>query len=57
MSYLYYLGRVLQLAGMWLLLVALFTAGPWGPSPRVFGAGIAVFTVGWLLVRRQIRRL
>ena len=50
----YYLGRFLQLLGMWLLVVALFTAGPLGPSPRLFGAGVAVFIVGWLAVRRKV---
>ena len=49
----YYLGRFLQLLGMWLLLVAIFTAGPLGPSPRVFGVGVGVFVVGWLCVRRR----
>jgi hypothetical protein len=52
---LYYIGRSLQLAGMWLLLVALFTAGPLGPSPQLFGYGIAVFVLGWLLVRKKGR--
>jgi hypothetical protein len=52
MVLLYYAARALQLAGMWLLLVALFTAGPLGPSPRLFAAGVAVFIVGWLVVRR-----
>jgi hypothetical protein len=51
----YYLGRAFQLVGMWVLLVSLFTAGPLGPSPRLFGAGIAVFVVGWLIVRRFVR--
>ena len=51
----YYLGRGLQLLGMWLLLVAVVTAGPMGPSPRVFGAGIAVFVVGWLIVKSRLR--
>ena len=52
----YYLGRFLQLLGMWLLGVALFTAGPLGPSPRLFGAGVAVFIVGWLAVRRRVAK-
>jgi hypothetical protein len=52
-SFLYYVGRSLQLAGMWLLLVAVATAGPMGPSPLLFGYGIAVFVGGWLLVRRR----
>ena len=50
----YYLGRFLQLVGMWLLVVALFTAGPLGPSPRLFGTGVAVFILGWLAVRRKV---
>ncbi len=52
---LYYLGRGLQLGGMWLLLVSIATAGPLGPSPRLFGAGSAVFLVGWLVVKRRTR--
>jgi hypothetical protein len=50
-SALYYVGRVAQLIGMWILLVALFTAGPLGPSPRLFAAGVGVFLAGWALVR------
>jgi hypothetical protein len=52
----YYVGRALQLVGLWVLLVSLFTAGPLGPSPRLFAGGIAVFVIGWLMVRRFIRR-
>ena len=52
-GWLYYLGRGLQLLGMWLLLVSIVTAGPLGPSPRLFGAGVAAFVAGWLLVRRR----
>jgi hypothetical protein len=48
---LYYLGRGVQLLGMWMLLVDLFTAGPLGPSARLFGIGIMVFVVGWGLVK------
>lgn len=51
--FVYYLGRSLQLAGMWLLLVDLTTAGPLGPDPKLFGYGIATFVAGWLLVRRR----
>jgi hypothetical protein len=51
---LYYIGRGGQVLGMWLLLVDIFTAGPMGPSPRLFAAGVAVFIVGWALTR--IRR-
>jgi hypothetical protein len=47
----YYLGRIAQLIGMWLLLVDLFTAGPLGPSPRLFAAGVAAFLAGWGLTR------
>jgi hypothetical protein len=49
----YYLGRAAQLIGMWLLLVDLFTAGPFGPNPRIFAAGVAIFLSGWALTRRQ----
>ena len=47
----YYVGRFLQLLAMSLLLMAIMTAGPLGPSPRVFGGGVAVFVVGWLMAR------
>jgi hypothetical protein len=47
----YYIGRALQVIGMWLLLVDLFTAGPMGPDPRLFGVGVAVFLGGWGLIR------
>jgi hypothetical protein len=50
-STIYYLGRAGQMVGMWMLLVDLFTAGPLGPDPRLFGAGVAVFLVGWGLTR------
>jgi len=47
----YYVGRFAQLVGMWLLLVDLFTAGPLGPSPRLFALGVGVFIAGWALSR------
>ena len=47
----YYGGRLAQLIGMWLLLVDLFTAGPLGPSPRLFAAGVVVFLGGWAVTR------
>jgi hypothetical protein len=50
-GFLYYVGRFLQLFGMSLLLMAIMTAGPLGPSPRIFGTGIAVFGLGWLIVK------
>lgn len=48
---LYLLGRGAQLIGMWLLLVDIFTAGPMGPSPKIFAAGVAIFLAGWGLTR------
>jgi hypothetical protein len=51
MSGVYYLGRLAQLIGMWLLLVDMFAAGPLGPSPRLFGIGVAVFLAGWALTK------
>lgn len=47
----YYAGRLAQLIGMWLLLVDLFTAGPLGPNPKLFGAGVVVFLAGWAVTR------
>ena len=51
----YYFGRFGQIVGMWILLVDVFTAGPLGPNPRLFAAGVAVFLAGWGLTR-AIRR-
>ena len=50
-SALYYAGRFGQIVGMWILLVDLFTAGPLGPNPRLFAAGVGVFLAGWGLTR------
>ena len=47
----FYLGRFGQIAGMWLLLVDVVTAGPMGPNPRLFGVGVAVFLAGWGLTK------
>jgi len=47
----FYTGRGGQLIGMWLLLVDLFTAGPMGPDPKLFGAGVVIFLAGWGLTR------
>jgi hypothetical protein len=52
---LYYVGRVAQVLGMWMLLVDIVTAGPLGPNAKLFGAGVAVFVVGWALTR-AVRR-
>ena len=49
----YYIGRVLQAFAMWILLVDIFMAGPMGPAPNPFYAGVVMFIVGWLMVRRQ----
>jgi len=50
-SVLYYVGRVGQLLGMWLLLVDVVTAGPMGPNAKLFAVGVAVFLAGWGLTR------
>jgi hypothetical protein len=52
---LYYVGRALQLAAMWLLLFAIVEAGPLGPSPVLFAYGVAIFIVGWVIVRKKGR--
>jgi len=49
---LYYVGRGLQLLGMGALLESILIAGPMGPSPRIFGVGVAAFIVGHLIVKR-----
>lgn len=56
MRVVYYVGRGLQLLGMWLLVVDLFTAGPMGPAFNLLMAGILVFLAGWLLVRQATGR-
>jgi len=48
---LYYIGRLAQILGMWLLLVDVVTAGPLGPDPVLFAIGVAVFVVGWGITR------
>jgi hypothetical protein len=50
-SLLYYSGRALQVVGMWVLLVDLFTAGPLGPNARLFAVGVGIFLVGWAATR------
>jgi hypothetical protein len=52
---LYLAGRGLQLVGMWMLLVDLFTAGPLGPSFGLFAIGVGLFVAGWLLARGERR--
>jgi hypothetical protein len=51
--FVYYVGRSLQLAAMWLLLFSIIEAGPLGPSPRLLAYGIALFVVGWIIVRKK----
>jgi len=48
---LFYLGRFAQVLGMWILLVDIATAGPLGPSAKLFGVGVVVFVAGWGLTR------
>jgi hypothetical protein len=36
---------------MFELLVVIMTAGPLGPSPRLFTIGILIFLAGWALTR------
>jgi hypothetical protein len=48
----WYVGRVLQAFAMWILLVDIFMAGPMGPAPNPFYVGVAMFIVGWLMVRQ-----
>ena len=54
-SVVYYLGRFAQLLGMSLLLKDIVDAGPMGPSPRLFAAGVAVFLGGWAATK-AVRR-
>jgi hypothetical protein len=56
-TFLFYLGRFLQVFAMWILLVDVFVmAGPMGPPAKPFYIGIAMFIAGWLLVRSQGRK-
>jgi hypothetical protein len=48
----WYVGRVLQVFAMWILLLDIFMAGPMGPAPNPFYVGVAMFIVGWLMVRQ-----
>jgi hypothetical protein len=50
-SFVYYVGRLAQLIGMWLLIVDVVTAGPLGPNAKLFAAGVAIFLAGWALLR------
>ena len=48
----WYVGRFLQILAMWILLVDIFMAGPMGPAPNPFYIGVAMFIIGWLMVRQ-----
>jgi hypothetical protein len=48
---LYQIGRLLQLIGMLDLLYDILSAGPLGPSPNIFAAGIVIFLAGWGMTR------
>ena len=48
----WYVGRFQQAFAMWILLVDIFMAGPMGPAPNPFYVGVAMFIVGWLMVRQ-----
>ena len=50
-SVLYQVGRMLQLFGMLDLLYDVVSAGPLGPSPKIFTFGIVIFVAGWALTR------
>ena len=52
----WYVGRFLQVLAMWILLVDIFMAGPMGPAPNPFYVGVAMFIVGWLMVRQTSAR-
>ena len=53
---LWYVGRFLQVFAMWILLVDIFMAGPLGPQPNPFYIGVAMFIVGWLIVRQTSKQ-
>jgi hypothetical protein len=52
----WYAGRFLQVLAMWILLMDVFVlAGPMGPPPKPFYAGVGIFVAGWLMVRQSSR--
>jgi hypothetical protein len=55
-AFIFYVGRFLQVFAMWILLVDIFMAGPMGPAPNPFYAGVAMFIVGWLMVRQSAQK-
>ena len=50
-AFVFYLGRAGQVLGMFMLLEDVVFAGPMGPNPRLFAAGVGVFLAGWALTR------
>jgi hypothetical protein len=48
--FVYYVGRLGQIAGMLILLEDVFTAGPMGPDAKLFAIGVGVFLAGWGIV-------
>jgi hypothetical protein len=50
-TFVFYLGRGGQVLGMFMLLEDVVFAGPMGPNPRLFAAGVGVFLAGWALTR------
>ena len=52
----WYVGRVLQAFAMWILLLDVFMAGPMGPAPNPFYVGVAMFFVGWFMVKQGSRK-
>lgn len=52
----WYTGRFFQVFAMWILLVDILMAGPMGPAPNPFYVGVAMFIVGWLMVRTTSRK-
>jgi hypothetical protein len=53
--FIYYIGRSLQLAAMWLLLFSIIEAGPMGPRAIFLGSGVVIFVAGWAIVRYKGR--
>jgi hypothetical protein len=53
--FIYYIGRSLQLAAMWLLLFSIIEAGPMGPRAIFLGYGVVIFVAGWAIVRYKGR--
>jgi hypothetical protein len=46
----------LQAFAMWILLLDVFMAGPLGPAPNPFYVGVAMFFIGWFMVKQGSRK-